>query len=61
VCTVNFWFASLADDDSDFAGYWQVFLYDDGGCYPLPIGFMSKEDAEGFIRKSVMTAEADYS
>jgi hypothetical protein len=56
----NFWFADLADDDGDFAGLWQVFLQESCSCLPLPLGFLSKEDAEDYIRTTIMTAEGDY-
>jgi len=51
---MNGWFADIEDEGD----YWQAFLQNDIGCFPLDgIWFQSKEQCEEFIRTDILGKE----
>jgi hypothetical protein len=47
---MDHWFADLSDDDEAVEGSpWQPFVQIAGGCFPLPIWFLTEHECQAFI------------
>lgn len=48
------WFVDYADEEKWGPNRWEVCLQNEWGIFPLEVGFMSREDAEGFIDTQIL-------